>query len=252
MFEQLEELIQLRQDNDTGAAICGAAFVRIVWSDGYIFTAAGCRHVGRVEAIFLLKDADDGGRTFGTQVPVILDRAGMVVGLIVRMAFDHEFDIGLSFQDGCDLTEDDFGGRCYVPLAAIEQEFVGDVDIDDILIDLDIDVLVIDVGEGAFEVHHKSHVQGVFVGQCCLQILDVKILSADVIQRFLDAFGLSAGNDGEVLQLFEGGVVVLLGQVQLFLQIVELFLQGGFCVGVCGCEVVTVFEVSGQLGVCGG
>src|SRR5580692_5988244 len=98
MFEQLKELIQLRQDNDPGAAVGGAAFIRIVGGYGYIFTATGCRHVGRVKAIFFLEDANDGGSAFGTQVPVILESTGMIIGLVVRMTFDHEFDVGLSFQ----------------------------------------------------------------------------------------------------------------------------------------------------------
>src|SRR5580658_1129386 len=154
MFEEFEELIELRQDHDAGAAVSGAAFVGIVARDGYVFTAAGCRYVGRIEAIFLLEDADDGSSTFRTEVPVILDGAGMVIGFVIRMTFDHEFDIGLSFQDGGDFTEHDLGGGRYVPFSAVEEQLVGDVDIDDVLIDLDIDVLVVDVGEGALQVHH--------------------------------------------------------------------------------------------------
>ena len=47
------------------------------------------------------------------------------------MAFDHEFDIGLCFQHGRDFAEDDFGGFRYVPFTAIEEQLVGDIDIDD-------------------------------------------------------------------------------------------------------------------------
>ena len=94
---------------------------------------------------------------------------------------------------------------------------------------------------------------GVFVGELGLEILDVGIFSADVIQRFLDAFRLGAGDDGEILQLFEGGVVVLLGQIELFVADRRVcFCSAAFAGSVRGGEVVTVLKVSGQLGICGG
>src|ERR1700678_1514954 len=117
MFEQLEELVQLRQDHYTSAAVGGAAFVGVIGSDGQIFTATGGRHVGRIETVLFLEDADDGGSAFSTEVPVVLDRAGMIIGFVIRMTFDHEFDIGLVFQDGGDLTENNLVPRCYVPFA---------------------------------------------------------------------------------------------------------------------------------------
>src|SRR3984957_6503540 len=123
MFEQLEELIQLRQDHDSGAAVRGATFVGIIRGDGYIFPAAGRCDMSRIEAVFFLQDADDGSSTLRTEVPVILERAGVIIRFVVRMTFYHEFDIRLGFEDGGYLAQNSLGGRSYVPFPAIEQEF---------------------------------------------------------------------------------------------------------------------------------
>ncbi len=48
-----------------------------------------------------------------------------------------------------------------------------------------------------------------------LKILDINILSPDIIQRFFDAFRLGTGDDRKILQLFEGSVMILLQEIDL-------------------------------------
>src|SRR5579872_7318264 len=95
MFKQLEELIELRQDDDPGPAIGGAAFFRIVGGYGNIFAPAGSGNMRGIQSILFLQNADDRGSALDAEIPVVFDLAGMVVGLVIRMPFHHEFDIRL-------------------------------------------------------------------------------------------------------------------------------------------------------------
>lgn len=227
LFEELEELIQLRQDNDAGAAVSGAAFFGIIAGCGHIFATAGRGNMGGVEAILLLQDTDDGSCTLDAKIPVVLQDAGMVVRLVVCIAFHHKFDIGLRLQHGRYFAEYDFSGFRDIPFAAGEQQLVGNINVDDPFVDLDIDVLIIYVCKGALEVRHQSQVQGIFVRQFSLEVLDVGILGPDVVQRFLDAFCLRVGDNRKILQLLESSIMILLQEVDLLVQRVDLGLKGG-------------------------
>lgn len=71
MLEELEELIQLGQDYDPGAAVCCTTFFGIVWRNRNIFTATGCRNVRGIQSILALEDTDDGSCAFAAEIPVI-------------------------------------------------------------------------------------------------------------------------------------------------------------------------------------
>ena len=83
----------------------------------------------------------------------------MTIRNIVGMAFHHEFDIGLRLQHLCYLTQyllRPFGHGIF---AAGKKELVGNIDIDHAFVHLDIDIIVVEIADRAFEIAHKGHVQ---------------------------------------------------------------------------------------------
>src|SRR5579872_3058748 len=94
MLEQLEELIQLRQNHDPGPAVELPAVCRAVVRYRHILAATRCRHMRGLEPILLLKDMHHGGRALDAEVPVV-EEIPMTIGNVVRMTFDHKLDVRL-------------------------------------------------------------------------------------------------------------------------------------------------------------
>ncbi len=208
LFQQLEELIQLRQDHDTGTAVGRAAFFGIIGRNGDVFGTTCGSDMCRIETVLFLQDPDHRCGTFNAEIPVVYQIRRTAIVLIIGMAFHHELDIRLGLQYGGHFAQNSFSRLRYIIASALEKELVGNIDINDPFIYFDIDVLVVHVADGAFKVHDQGHVQRVFMGEFILKILNITVFRANIVQRFFDAFCLRAGDDREILQLLEGGIVI--------------------------------------------
>jgi len=148
VFEQFKELIQLGKNNDTGTAVLGAAVRRVVARNRQVFAPSSGGDMGRLEAIFVLEDANDGGGAFYAEIPIIQEIAP-AKGNVVCVAFNHEFDIRLGFEDLGDFAEDFLGADGNIVFATGKKKFIGNVYIHDAFVYFYIDVLVVQVADCA-------------------------------------------------------------------------------------------------------
>src|ERR1700761_1260297 len=235
----MEELIKLRQDHDTGAAVSSTSFFGIIARNRLIFATASGSDMRRIETILFLQDTDNGSSALNAKIPVVFEVRTNEF-LVVGVTFNLELDVGLCFQHSCNLAQNRLGRLGDRPATALEEQLVGDVDVNNTFLNLDVDVLVIHVTDSAFQVHCKGHVQAVLVSQLGLEVLNKLVLSAEVIQRFFDAFCLRAGNDTQILQLFKGSVVILFQEIDLLVKRVDLALERSGLAGILRGEVITI------------
>ena len=53
--------------------------------------------------------------------------------------------------------------RSVVIASAFKQQFIGDINKHDALVNFNVDVLVVEIANSAFEVHNEHHVQRIFL-----------------------------------------------------------------------------------------
>src|SRR5882757_2303603 len=84
-LKQFKELVESRQDHDTGAAVGSAAFFCIIRRNGNILATTGSSDMSRIQSILILQDLDNGSSAFYAEIPVILQLARSVVGFVIGM-----------------------------------------------------------------------------------------------------------------------------------------------------------------------
>lgn len=244
-LQQLEKLIQLRQYHDTGTAIGGFSCCCAVVGNRAKLSTTGSYHFSRIQAILLLQQANHGGRPLHAQVPVVADRTASGESYVVGMSLYHELQIRLILQYGSHFAQYLFCFLVDVIAAALEQQLIRNVDINNALVDFDVDVLIVQVADCSLQIHDERHIHGIFFRHLLLQRLDIRILGAHIVHRLADAFRLLTGNYRHGLQLLDRLVVVLFEKFDLIRHLIRLGSQQGFF-------PLTGFFLTSQHGLLGG
>ena len=160
------------------------------------------------------------------------------------MAFHHKVHIVVVVDHGGDLAQHRIGRLINPGAARLEQELVRNRNVHKTALDFYLYILVIDVAQRTFEVHHQRQVEAVFRLDLGGKVLDEGVLLSDVFQRLLDAFRSILIDDRQVGHSVQQAALCALSQVELFFQLSDLFVFQGELAFQCG----HLFFVAGAKG----
>lgn len=72
-LEHGEKLVQIRDNHDSGSSVSGSVFFGVVANQWFETTPAGNYQFGRINFVFVLKQADNGRGSLYAQIPIVAD-----------------------------------------------------------------------------------------------------------------------------------------------------------------------------------
>ena len=156
LINQVEELIELRCDDDLRAAVALTTKFGVVGSHRIVLTTTGCRETVGRDAVVVLQHLNHARCTKGREVPVVAD-VGASDGHIVGVAFHQNFKVFVVTKDFSNLGEGSLGALVHFIRTRTIEHVVGKRYINDPLEHFDIHLLEFVAREGASEVvgEHK-------------------------------------------------------------------------------------------------
>ena len=192
LLDEFHELVELRRDDNLGAAVALLAYLRSVGGNRVkLATAAGCQALG-VNTVLVLQLLYDTGGTQTGEVPVVADvltRDGHVVGV----SFDEHIVVFVVLDDLGNLRERLCCAFVDFVRAALVEHVVCQGDVDDTFQHLYVNFLELFLGERTCEVVGEYHVQRVALALHFHQVADVLVRLVDLVDELVDADVVLAG-----------------------------------------------------------